>query len=193
MPIDIDIISAAAFTELAYNNPILVGSIKPYDSAAAATTTVKIDADAVDDEPFPEHIPACYRDYADVFSKVKANELPPHRSYDHSIDLEPGTAIPHGPLYRLSEIELAALRDFIEEYTAKGFIRPSKSPAGAPILFVKKKDQSLRLCVDYRALNKISKKDRYPLPRIDDMLDRLRNAYVFTKLDLRNGYNLFAL
>ena len=87
-------------------------------------------------------------------------------------------------------MELGGLGDFIDEYTAKGFIRLWRSPVGAPILFAKKKDRSLHLCVDYWALNKVTKKDRYPLPRIDDLLDRLRSAYMFTKLDLRAGYNL---
>ena len=192
-PLDIAIIGAAAFLQLAHDSPILVGSMsaaRPQKmSASAAGTTDKTDESVTGDDDL-SHIPACYHDFADVFSKAKANVLPPHRPYDHTIDLDPESTIPYGPIYRLSEIELAALRNFIEEYTAKGFIRPSKSPAGAPILFVKKKDGSLRLCVDYRSLNKITRKDRYPLPRIDELLDRLRSAYIFTKLDLRSGYNL---
>jgi hypothetical protein len=188
----VSLIGAAAFLQLAYDSPILVGSMsaaKPREPTSAASGTTGTTPDAAVEDDL-SHIPACYHDFADVFSKAKANVLPPHRPYDHTIDLEPESTIPYGPIYRLSEIELAALRDFIEEYTAKGFIRPSKSPAGAPILFVKKKDGSLRLCVDYRSLNKITRKDRYPLPRIDELLDRLRSAYIFTKLDLRSGYNL---
>jgi hypothetical protein len=143
------------------------------------------------DEPSPlSVIPAKYHAYLDVFSKEDADKLPPHRPYDHSIDLEPGTQPPFGPLYTLSEVELKALRDWLDENLAKGFIQPSKSPAGAPILFVKKKDGSLRLCVDYRGLNKISVKNRAALPLIGESLDRLRRAKVFSKLDLRGAYNL---
>ena len=135
-------------------------------------------------------IPAKYHPYLDVFSKTDADKLPPHRTYDHSIDLELDTQPPFGPLYTLSELELKALREWLDENLAKGFIQPSKSPAGAPILFVKKKDGSLRLCVDYRGLNKISIKNRAALPLIGESLDRLRRAKIFTKLDLRGAYNL---
>ena len=83
--------------------------------------------------------------------------------------------------------ELTALKNYIDEMLAKGFIRPSKSPAGAPIFFVKKKDGSFRMCIDYRTLNKITIKNKYPLPRIDDILDRLNGAKVFSKIDLRSG------
>jgi len=116
--------------------------------------------------------------------------LPPHRPYDHKIQLEPGTTPPFGPLYTLSETELKALDEYIKENLTKSYIQASTSPAGAPILFVKKRDGSLRLCVDYRGLNKITIKNRHPLPLIGESLDRLRSATVFSKLDLRAGYNL---
>ena len=85
---------------------------------------------------------------------------------------------------------MAELRKYIDENLAKNFIRHSKSPAGAPILFVKKKDGSLRMCVDYRGLNKVTKKDHYPLSLISKLLDQLGRARIFTKIDLRGGYNL---
>ncbi len=85
------------------------------------------------------------------------------------------------------------MRDYLTENLAKGFVQHSKSPAGAPILFVKKKDGSLRLCVDYRGLNKITKKNRYPLPLISGLLDRLCTGKIFTKLDLRGAYNLLRI
>ena len=97
---------------------------------------------------------------------------------------------PFGPIYSLSEVERLALREFLDENLKNQFIRPSQSSAGAPVLFIKKKDGSLRLAVNYRGLNKVTKKDRYPLPLIPDLLDRLRSARVFTKLDLRGAYNL---
>jgi len=142
---DIQVLDAKAFAALA-NEALVFGSIKPTERARAAKEP---ESEPGEDEPLPDHIPECYRDYADVFSKAKADILPPHRPYDHAIETEPGSTIPFGPIYRLSEVELKALRDFIDEYTAKGFIRPSKSPAGAPILFVKKKDGALRPIQDY--------------------------------------------
>lgn len=138
-------------------------------------------------------IPEELRDYADVFSKSSAEQLPEHSTYDHTIPLEPGTKPPYGPIYSLSATELKALDEYLKENLAKGFIRPSSSPAGSPILFVKKSDGSLRLCVDYRGLNKITVKNRYPLPLIQENLDRLSNAKYFTKIDLRGAYNLIRI
>jgi transposase InsO family protein len=185
--VDVAIASPVEFAECIYDSPVCIGQIVscPTSEIAASSLVTNSSSNAL-----PDHIPSCYSDFADVFSKARADTLPPHRDYDHAIDLEPGNTLPLGPIYRLSEVELRALREFLDEYLAKGFIRPSKSPGGAPVLFVKKKDGSLRLCVDYRGLNSVSKRDRYPLPRIDELLDRLGSAYIFTKLDLRSGYNL---
>ena len=116
--------------------------------------------------------------------------MPLHQPWDHKIPVEEGTTPPFGPIYGLSATELQALRKYLDENLAKNFIRPSTSPAGAPILFVKKKDGSLRLCVDYRGLNKITIKNRYPLPLINELLDRVQEAKIYTKLDLRGAYNL---
>jgi hypothetical protein len=135
-------------------------------------------------------IPEDYHKFADVFSKKKADTLPPHRSYDLKIELEEGASPPPGRMYSLSPTELEALRTFIDEHLNNGFIRPSKSPHGAPILFVKKKSGELWLCVDYRGLNRISKKDRYPLPLLSDLLDTPKKARVYTKIDLRHAYHL---
>ena len=135
-------------------------------------------------------IPDKYSAFSDIFSKEKAEILPQHRKYDCSIDIKDGEHPPFGPIYNLTPPELKALREYIDENLAKGFIRHSKSPAGAPILFVKKKDGSLRLCVDYRGLNAITVKNRYPLPLISQLLDQLSKASVFTKIDLRGAYNL---
>ncbi|XP_060103255.1 uncharacterized protein LOC132577484, partial [Heteronotia binoei] len=110
--------------------------------------------------------------------------------YDCAIDLVPGAPLPVGRLYPMSEPELAALRDFLDKNLKRGFIRPSTSPLSAPVLFVKKKSGELRLCNDYRALNKITIRDRYPLPLIPELLDRLKGAQIYTKLDLRGAYNL---
>ena len=135
-------------------------------------------------------LPPKYRDFADVFDKLKANTLPEHRHYDCPIDIQLGKEPPSGPIYNLLPSELEALRNYIEEHLANGFIRHSRSPAGAPIFFVKKKDGSLRLVVDYRGLNKVTVRNRYALPLISTLLERLSGAKYFTKLDLRGAYNL---
>src|SRR2546429_350145 len=136
----------------------------------------------------PARIPPEYADLAELFSEEKANELPEHGPHDHSIELDGGTP-PFGPLYNLSATELQVLRDYIKDNLRRGFIRHSSSPAGAPILFAKKKDGSLRLCVDYRGLNKFTVKNRYPLPLITEAIDRLQHARYFTKVDVRQAYH----
>lgn len=144
--------------------------------------------DSKDDESTT--LPAKYAEFVDLFSKKAAAILPEHRKYDCSIDLQEGAQPPFGPIYSLSRPELLALRNYIDENLASGFIQHSKSPAGAPILFVKKKDGTLRLCVDYRGLNKVTVRNRYPLPLIPQLLEQLSRAKVFTKIDLRGAYNL---
>ena len=114
----------------------------------------------------------------------------PHRKYDLKIDLEEGTSPPLGTIYSLSPVELEALRTFIDENLCTSFIQPSSSPHAAPVLFIKKKDGSLQLCVNFHSLNKISKKDRYPLPLISDLLDSPSHAKIYTKIDLRHTYHL---
>jgi hypothetical protein len=135
-------------------------------------------------------IPKEYHDYADVFSRVNANKLAEHRPYDLKINLEEGKSPPLGTMYSLSQVEIEALKKFVDENLSMGFIVPSESSHGAPVLFVKKKDGHLRLCVDYRGLNAITKKDRYPLPLISDLLDVPRKARVYTKIDLAHAYHL---
>ncbi|KAL7281605.1 hypothetical protein ACG7TL_004922 [Trametes sanguinea] len=157
----------------------------------AAPDFVKARSSSISDSP-PDlsGIPEEYHEFADVFSKSKADELPEHRPYDLKIELEPGATPPLGPIYSLSKVELDTLREYIDENLRSGFIRPSNSPCGAPVLSVKKKDGSLRLCVDYRGLNKITRKDRYPLPLVSDLLDTPWKARIYTKIDLRHAYNL---
>src|SRR6266511_798177 len=125
-----------------------------------------------------------------VFSQAKADTLPAHHPYDLKIDLEEGAEPPLGRMYSLSQTEAQALHEFLDENLCIGFICPSKSAHGVPILFVKKKDGSLRLCVDFRGLNRITKKDRYPLPLISDLLDAPGRARIYTKIDLRHAYHL---
>ncbi|CAF2747692.1 unnamed protein product [Rotaria sp. Silwood2] len=116
-------------------------------------------------------------------------ELPPKRDIDHEIKLFENVTPPSQQPFRMSQPELAELKRQLEILLEKGFIRPSKSPYAAPVLFAKKKDGTLRMCVDYRALNKITIKNKYPIPRIDEMLDQLNGAKFFSRLDLKTGYH----
>jgi len=149
--------------------------------AKSTTISEKIDLSAIPEE---------YHEYADVFSKSKAETLAPHCPYDLRIDLEKDSHPPVRTIYSLSKFEQEALKEFIDDNLTNGFIRSTSSPHGAPVLFVKKKDGSLRLCVDFCGLNKITKKDRYPLPLISDLLDSPRKARIYTKIDLRHTYHL---
>ncbi|GJS00059.1 putative reverse transcriptase domain-containing protein [Tanacetum coccineum] len=115
--------------------------------------------------------------------------LPPVRQVEFHIDLVPGAAPVARAPYRLAPSEMKELSDQLQELSDKGFIRPSSSPWGAPVLFVKKKDGSFRMCIDYRELNKLTVKNRYPLPRIDDLFDQLQGSSVYSKIDLRSGYH----
>ena len=114
-------------------------------------------------------------EFHDVFPEELPG-LPPEREIEFCIDVVPGTDPISMPPYRMATVELSELKEQLQELLDKGFIRPSTSPWGAPILFVKKKDGSLRLCIDYRQLNKVTIKNKYPLPRIDDLFDQLQGA-----------------
>ncbi|GKD42407.1 putative reverse transcriptase domain-containing protein, partial [Tanacetum coccineum] len=115
--------------------------------------------------------------------------LPPARPVEFHIDLIPGAAPVARAPYRLAPSKLKELSEQLQEHSDKGFIRPSSSPWGAPVLFVKKKDGSFRMCIDYRELNKLTVKNRYPLPRIDDLFDQLQGSIIYSKIDLRLGYH----
>ena len=127
--------------------------------------------------------------YKDVFPDDLPKQLPPRRHIEHSIDLVPGSTPPSKQPYKMSPKELDELKKIIDDLLLHGFIKPAASPFGAPVLFVKKKDGTMRMCVDYRALNKITIANRYPLPRIDELFDRLQGAKYFSKIDLRSGYH----
>ena len=128
-------------------------------------------------------------EFADVFPEKLPDGLPPDRGDAMKIETDPTADPPFRPVIRLSIAELDELRRQLDQLLAAGFIKPSTSPYGAPVLFVRKKDGTLRLCVDYRGLNKITRKNRHPLPRIDELLDRFRGARYFSKLDLLSGYH----
>ena len=137
-------------------------------------------------------LPKCVRNtlnkYKDVLTNELPRELPPRREVDHKIDVVPGAEPPSKAPYRLDQKKLMELKGQLNELLARGYVRPSKSPYGAPVLFVDKKDGKLRMCVDYRALNKVTIKNNYPLPRIDDLFDRLAGARYFSRIDLKSGY-----
>ncbi|GKE21760.1 putative reverse transcriptase domain-containing protein [Tanacetum coccineum] len=115
--------------------------------------------------------------------------LPPARPVEFQIDLIPGAAPVARAPYRLAPSEMKELSEQLQELSDKGFIRPSSSPWGAPVLFVKKKDESFRMCINYRELNKLIVKNRYPLSRIDDLFDQLQGSSIYSKIDLRLGYH----
>lgn len=136
------------------------------------------------------HVKRLKKKYADVMPPELPKELPPSRpGHDFKIELIPGAAPPNLRYYRLTYEEQAECRRQIQDGLEHGFIRPSTSPWGSPVLFVKKKDGTLRLCIDFRALNALTIKRRTALPRIDDLLDRMTGAKYFTTFDLRSGYN----
>ena len=125
-------------------------------------------------------------EYPDVFPEELPG-MPPDRELEFAIDLVPGTA--YKKYYRMPSSELVELKKQLDELLQKGYIRPSSSPWGSPAIFVDKKDGSLRMCVDYRQLNEVTVKNKYPLPRIDDLFDQLSGAKVFSKIDLRTRYH----
>ena len=147
-------------------------------------------------EPKPvrsERIPEEYRRYGKLFSDELETGLPEHSRWDHEIPLKPGSEPRFHKIYPLNEEKTKALDEYLAENERKGYIRPSTSSAGFPILFVPKKNGKLRLCVDYRQLNNITIKNRYPLPLITELQDKLHSAKWFTTLDLKGAYNLIRI
>ena len=128
------------------------------------------------------------REYVDVFPE-EISGLPPKRELNFTIEPVPGTIPSSKAPYRMNILELNQLKSQLKELIDKKYIRPSVSPWGAPVIFVKKKDETMRLCIDYCQLNKMTIKNRYPLQRIDDLFDQLCGATVFLKIDLRSGYH----
>ncbi|KAL0288200.1 UNVERIFIED_CONTAM: Transposon Tf2-11 polyprotein [Sesamum calycinum] len=139
--------------------------------------------------PTVEEIPVV-RDSPEVFPNHLSG-LPPHREVDFTIETLSGVAPISIAPYRMAPVELQEFKKQLEELLKKGFVRPSTSPWGAPVLFVKKKDGSMRLCVDYRQLNRVTVKNKYLLPRIDDLLDQLKGATTFSKIELREEHEQY--
>ncbi len=141
----------------------------------------------------PVYIPPEYSDYSEVFSKTKATQLPPNRPWDCAIELLPNTSPPRSKVYPLTIPETQAMEKYIEEALESGFIHPSTSPAASGFFFVETKDGGLHPCIDYRGLNSITIKNRYPLPLVPSALEQLREATICTKLDLRSAYYLIRI
>jgi hypothetical protein len=128
------------------------------------------------------------QEYPDVFPEELPG-MPPDRDIEFLIELLPGTPPISMRPYRMPVNELVELKKQLAELQAKGFIRPSSSPWGASVLFVEKKDETQQMCVDYRSLNEVTIKNKYPFPRIEDLFDQMKGASVFSKIDLRSGYH----
>jgi hypothetical protein len=127
--------------------------------------------------------------YTNIFSKTAFNSFPERRKWDHVIELECEPSPVFHKIYPLTLTEQTEMDVFLEEALSTGCIRQSKSPLGAPVFFIKKKDRKIRFVQDYRAINAITRKNRYPLPVINDLIHQLKGAHYFTKLDMRWGYN----
>jgi hypothetical protein len=127
--------------------------------------------------------------YTSLFQSSLPKKLPPSRNADHKIELKDDSMPPSRAPYRLTNTELKEMQERLNELLNQGLIRPSKSPYGAPVLFVYKEGKKPRMCMDYRALNKLTIKNNYPLPRIDDLFDRLQGKRYFSKIDFTSGYH----
>ena len=142
-----------------------------------------------DDLPLDQLIPVKYHEYLDVFDDKKADRFPESRTWDHKIELKEGFPPKSFKSYNMTPAEQTEMDKFLKENLAKGYIRPSQSPMASPMFFVKKKDGGLRPCQDYRYLNDWTIKNAYPLPLISELMDKIKDAKYFTKLDVRWGYN----
>jgi hypothetical protein len=178
-PTHTPVLSVMQFKRCLAKDPAFLCIVHPIDESSPKSTPVQ-------QHPAAQSL---LDKYSSVFPSELPRELPPSRAIDHRIEIIPGSTPPSRPTYPLSLTEMDELKKQLDDLLLHGFIRPSKSPYGAPVLFVRKKEGDLRMCVDYRALNKQTVKNTYPLPRIDELLDRLHNAKVFSKLDLRSGYH----
>ena len=134
-------------------------------------------------------LPGIYKNFQDIYSKEASDTLPPRRPYNHKIELEAGQLYRFGPLYSQSTEELVVLKKYLINNLNKRFIEPSQAFYLLPVLFIKKANRSLRFCIDFRKLNAITRKDRYPLPLIDKILARISKAAIFTKLDIRQAFH----
>ncbi|KAI7975494.1 hypothetical protein EIK77_002299 [Talaromyces pinophilus] len=188
--LDIAIISALGFSRHTHQQGVelCMTSLHEIDKRIEELKN-PVDSEDPEIEEIKKQLPERYWEYTDVFQKSKSDELPPHKSYDHKIELVGEKDLGYSPIYRLGREELEAAKEYIIDNLNKGFIVASQAPFASPILMAKKPGGGLRFCVDYRKLNSITKKDRYPLPLIDEVFERLSKARIFTKLDIRQGFH----
>ena len=189
-----DVEEASLSPLLEEGDRLLATSLPPEHEFIAATSTTSqrlAQAFAANSkvQSFRDAVPNYLHDFEDVFSKASFDVLPERKPWDHAIELEPGSKPSNCKVYPLALNEQKELDEFLQEHLSTGRIRPSKSPMASPVFFIKKKDGSLRLVQDYRVLNGLTVKNRYPLPLISDLVHQLRGARFFTKLDVRWGYN----
>jgi hypothetical protein len=172
----------------------LMDSMEPEEVWINARTNIATELAAEENKkkegtPIEKLVPEEYHEYLDVFDEEKANRFPEERSWDHEIEMKEGFEPKSYKSYNLTPEEQVEQDKFIKENLEKGYIRPSQSPMASPFFFVKKKDGKLRPCQDYRYLNDFTVKNAYPLPLISEIMDKLKGAKYFTKLDVRWGYN----
>src|SRR5271155_4395078 len=164
---------------------------RPQEEIRASSTisTRLAEAFKVNSEATLPSVPDYLHEFKDVFSKKSFDVLPEHKDWDHAIELIPGEKAASCKVYPLAPSEQKELDLFLKENLETGRIRPSKSPMSSPVFFIKKKDGSLRLVQDYRALNTITMKNKYTLPLISELINKLQGAHYFTKLDVQWGFN----
>ncbi|SLM36779.1 reverse transcriptase domain protein [Lasallia pustulata] len=159
-------------------------------SEQTADNTSEVNISVLSMEEVLAKVPMPYQDLKDAFDPVKAKQLPPHRSYDHEIEIEGDrTKLPQSRVYPISNYKLQKLKEYLDENLKKGFISPSHAPYASPVLFAVKPNGSLRVCVDYRKLNAITKRNRYPIPLIEETLAKVTGCKYLTKLDVIAAFN----
>lgn len=151
----------------------------------------EIEDDLIPEEELKKLLPPGCWPRKKLFQRRKINQLPEHGPYDHKIDLEEGAeqSLKHTPLYSMSPHKLQKVKQYLQENLAKGFIQPTSTNYSSPILFVEKKDGGLRFCVDYRGLNRVTKKNDYPIPLISEIMDRIAGKKYFSRFDIVAAFN----
>ena len=174
-------VSAAPITCLAQrrNHELFVTSLRDIEKALAPWEAVDVLA----------KLPSEYYEFASLFSWEESDKLPSHRPYDHTIPLIPDKELPKGPLYNMSHDELQVLQKYLKDHLSKGFIHASSFPAASSVIFVKKSEDELCLCVNYRGLNNLTVKNQYLLPLIWETLNLMTSSVIFTKLDIIAAFN----
>ena len=192
--VKIEEISVQRMRKLAKTEPVYVAVVRANEiieqeedpTNEEQVVTVNKDQTRIE---YPIQVQELLNEFSDVFPKDLPEGLPSQHQLDHKIELAPGAKPPHRAPYRMSPQGLDELKRQSRDLTEKGYIQPSVSPFEAPVLFVPKNDGGVRMCVDYLALNRVTVHNKYPLRRIEDLLDRLQGAKLFTKIDLRSGYH----